>query len=95
MKTAAAFAKGLLELEGYHLAPILASLVTVEENDRQMLDREGNTEIKEEMFRCKDQLNTLQKVDEEVTEELVNKIAPGRENLIVFGWIFVVKLKPL
>ncbi len=51
MKTAAAFAKGLLELEGHHLTPILASLVTVEEVDRQMLDREGNTEIKEEMDR--------------------------------------------
>jgi inositol hexakisphosphate/diphosphoinositol-pentakisphosphate kinase len=39
MKTAAAFAKGLLELEG-PLTPILASLVTVEEKSSQMLDRE-------------------------------------------------------
>jgi DNA-binding protein H-NS len=67
-----------LELEGYHLAPILASLVTVEENDRQMLDREGNAEIKEEMDRCKEHLNTLQKADQVLDEEFVNMIAPGR-----------------
>lgn len=38
MKTAAAFTKGLLELEG-PLTPILVSLVTVEEKNRLMLDR--------------------------------------------------------
>lgn len=74
MKTAAAFAKGLLELEG-QLTPILASLVTVEEKDRQMLDREGNREIKEEMDRCKEHLHLLQS-DREITEELAQVIAP-------------------
>ena len=50
MKTAAAFTKGLLELEG-QLTPILASLVTIEEKNRQMLDKGGNFEIKEDMDR--------------------------------------------
>lgn len=59
MKTAAAFAKGLLELEG-SLVPILASLVTVEDKTKVMLDREGNREIKQEMNRCKEHLNILQ-----------------------------------
>jgi inositol hexakisphosphate/diphosphoinositol-pentakisphosphate kinase len=74
MKTAAAFAKGLLELEG-QLTPILASLVTVEEKSRQMLDREGNREIKQEMDRCKEHLHLLQR-DTEMSEELVHLIAP-------------------
>ena len=59
MKTAAAFTKGLLELEG-QLTPILVSLVTVEEKNRQMLDISGNCEIKAEMDRCKRQLDVLQ-----------------------------------
>jgi hypothetical protein len=72
MKTAAAFTKGLLELEG-NLTPILASLVTVEEKNRQMLDKGGNNEIKDDMDRCKEQLNLLQ-IDQEITEELVEKV---------------------
>ena len=72
MKTAAAFTKGLLELEG-NLTPILASLVTVEEKNRQMLDKGGNNEIKDDMDRCKEQLNLLQ-VDQDITEELVEKV---------------------
>ena len=75
MKTAAAFTKGLLELEG-QLTPILASLVTVEEKNRQMLDRGGNALIKEDMDRCKDRLNLLQ-VDRAMDEELVDQIAAG------------------
>eukprot|EP00606_Chrysophyceae_sp_TOSAG23-5_P000745 GSChrysophyteH2.ASY1.ANO1.1023.1 assembled CDS len=51
MKTAAAFAKGLLELEG-QLTPILASLVTIEEKNRQMLDHGGNKQVKEDLDRC-------------------------------------------
>jgi inositol hexakisphosphate/diphosphoinositol-pentakisphosphate kinase len=74
MKTAAAFAKGLLELEG-QLTPILASLVTIEEKNRLMLDRGGNFEVKEETDRCKSHLNLLQ-VDEEINDELINKVAP-------------------
>lgn len=75
MKTAAAFTKGLLELEG-QLTPILASLVTVEEKNRQMLDRGGNFEMKEEMDRCKKHLNLLQ-IDCEITDELIDVVAPG------------------
>ena len=58
MKTAAAFTKGLLELEG-HLQPILNSLVTVEEKNRQLLDRGGNMEdiLQEDMDRCLNHLN--------------------------------------
>ena len=48
MKTAAAFTKGLLELEG-SLTPILVSLVTVEDKNHQMLDKGGNCEIKEDI----------------------------------------------
>jgi len=75
MKTAAAFTKGLLELEG-QLTPILASLVTVEEKNRQLLDKGGNNEIKEDMDRCKDHLNLLQKNDH-MSDEIVEQIAPG------------------
>ena len=73
MKTAAAFAKGLLDLEG-PLTPILVSLVTVEEKSKQMLDHHGNEEITMETDRCKAHLNALQ-VDEEVSEDLLRVIA--------------------
>ncbi len=49
MKTAAAFAKGFLELEG-ELPPILVSLVRKE---KVMLDRSGNKNIKKNMDQCK------------------------------------------
>lgn len=48
MKTAAAFAKGLLELEG-ELTPILVSLVSKENRSVTMLDPSGNKDIKKEM----------------------------------------------
>lgn len=76
MKTAAAFTKGLLELEG-NLTPILASLVTVEEKDRKMLDRGGNDEIKDDMDRCKEHMSSLLQSDAVMTEELAQKIAPN------------------
>lgn len=75
MKTAAAFTKGLLELEG-QLTPILASLVTVEEKNRQLLDKGGNNEIKADMERCKLHLNLLQK-NEPMSDTIVEQIAPG------------------
>jgi inositol-hexakisphosphate/diphosphoinositol-pentakisphosphate 1-kinase len=52
MKTAAAFAKGFLELEG-DLTPILVSLVHKEKSSGMMLDQSGNKEIKKDMDRCK------------------------------------------
>ena len=80
MKTAAAFTKGLLDLEG-PLTPILVSLVTVEEKSKQMLDHHGNEEITMETDRCKAHLNALQ-VDEEVSEDLLRVIAPSCQSSI-------------
>lgn len=74
MKTAAAFTKGLLELEG-QLTPILASLVTVEEKNRQMLDRGGNNLVKDDMEKCKDHLNILQS-ENIMTPKIVQQIIP-------------------
>lgn len=51
MKTAAAFAKGFLELEG-ELTPILVSLVSKESsknNSVMMLDPSGNKDITKDM----------------------------------------------
>ena len=55
MNTAAAFAKGFLELEG-ELTPILVSLVSKEKGENQgdgemMLDHTGNKDIKRDMDR--------------------------------------------
>ena len=75
MKTAAAFTKGLLELEG-SLTPILASLVTVEEKDRQMLDRGGNFRIQEEMGRCKAYMEHALQQDLDFTNEVINEFFP-------------------
>jgi inositol hexakisphosphate/diphosphoinositol-pentakisphosphate kinase len=76
MKTAAAFTKGLLELEG-NLTPILSSLVTVEEKDRKMLDKGGNDEIKDDMDRCKEHMANLLQSDQIMTEEYAQKVAPN------------------
>mmetsp|Transcript_15097 Transcript_15097/g.14496 ORF Transcript_15097/g.14496 Transcript_15097/m.14496 type:complete len:1181 (+) Transcript_15097:105-3647(+) len=76
MKTAAAFTKGLLELEG-NLTPILSSLVTVEEKDRKMLDKGGNDEIKGDMDRCKEHMANLLQSDQLMTEEYAQKVAPN------------------
>lgn len=56
MKTAAAFAKGLLELEG-SIPPILVSLVHKEKHSMHMLDPSGNKEVKEELEACKLEVN--------------------------------------
>uniref|UniRef100_A0A7S1UZH4 Inositol hexakisphosphate and diphosphoinositol-pentakisphosphate kinase n=2 Tax=Grammatophora oceanica TaxID=210454 RepID=A0A7S1UZH4_9STRA len=71
MKTAAAFAKGLLELEG-EIPPILVSLVHKEKDSLHMLDPSGNKEVKAELDECKDRINkNLQRdIDyEKATEE--------------------------
>jgi Histidine phosphatase superfamily (branch 2) len=100
MKTAAAFTKGLLELEG-NLTPILASLVTVEEKDRKMLDKGGNDEIKDDMDRCKEHMSSLLQSDAVMTEELAQKVAPNcpkslkvRHNCLELFTMFSV-IKPL
>ena len=56
MKTAAAFAKGLLELEG-DLPPILVSLVHKEKGSLHMLDPSGNKEVKAELDVCKEKIS--------------------------------------
>ena len=55
MKTAAAFAKGLLELEG-EIPPILVSLVHKEKGSMHMLDPSGDTEAKLELDECKEHI---------------------------------------
>jgi inositol-hexakisphosphate/diphosphoinositol-pentakisphosphate 1-kinase len=74
-KTAAAFTKGLLELEG-DLTPVLVSLVTVHEKDSQMLDHYDNLDIKQEVSRCKSYINRVLQMDVEFTEDMLNNIAP-------------------
>lgn len=56
MKTAAAFAKGLLELEG-DLPPILVSLVHKDKGSMHMLDPSGNKEVKAELEECKSKIS--------------------------------------
>ena len=73
MKTAAAFTKGLLELEG-NLTPILASLVTVEEKNRQMLDKGGNDEIKDDMDRCKEHMAVLLQSDVDASDSRTDRL---------------------
>eukprot|EP00934_Nitzschia_sp_Nitz4_P000211 Nitzschia sp. Nitz4//scaffold133_size116822//59458//63473//NITZ4_003808-RA/size116822-processed-gene-0.32-mRNA-1//1//CDS//3329535399//211//frame0 len=55
MKTAAAFAKGLLELEG-EIPPILVSLVHKEKGSMHMLDPSGDKEVKLELDECKERI---------------------------------------
>ena len=62
MKTAAAFAKGLLELEG-DLPPILVSLVHKEKDSLHMLDPSGNKEVKMELDACKEKVSRKLQVD--------------------------------
>jgi inositol hexakisphosphate/diphosphoinositol-pentakisphosphate kinase len=70
MKTAAAFAKGLLELEG-QLTPIIASLVTVEAKNKSLLDYSDNAAVKEDLDDCKHHLNDIQRksISDEFVEE--------------------------
>lgn len=70
MKTAAACAKGLLELEG-EIPPILVSLVHKEKGSMHMLDPSGDKEAKLELDECKERItNTLQRdIDFENTVE--------------------------
>jgi inositol-hexakisphosphate/diphosphoinositol-pentakisphosphate 1-kinase len=70
MKTAAAFAKGLLELEG-DLPPILVSLVHKERGSMHMLDPSGNKEVKMELDECKEKItaNLQRDIDVEAASE--------------------------
>jgi inositol-hexakisphosphate/diphosphoinositol-pentakisphosphate 1-kinase len=89
MKTAAAFTKGLLELEG-DLTPVLVSLVTVQEKNNQLLDHYDNMEVKKSVDQCKAYLNSVLQMDREFTPEFVASIAPNastftRESLMKLG----------
>lgn len=81
MKTAAAFAKGLLELEG-SIPPILVSLVHKEKDSLHMLDPSGNKEVKAELEACKHEVNRhLQKdfdIDSSSPEELEAAVGPAQ-----------------
>ena len=79
MKTAAAFAKGLLELDG-DLPPILVSLVHKEKGSMHMLDPSGNKSVKKELDECKESITAnLQKdidVDKATLEECEQLVGP-------------------
>ena len=62
MKTAAAFAKGMLELEG-DLPPILVSLVHKEKDSMHMLDPSGNKEVKAALEKCKETIHEKLQAD--------------------------------
>jgi inositol hexakisphosphate/diphosphoinositol-pentakisphosphate kinase len=79
MKTAAAFAKGLLELEG-DLPPILVSLVHKEKGSMHMLDPSGNKEVKIELDECKEKITENMQRDIDVStakeEDLRQLVGP-------------------
>ena len=70
MKTAAAFAKGLLDLEG-EIPPILVSLVHKEKGSSHMLDPSGDKEAKLELDECKEKItqNLQRDIDYRETSE--------------------------
>ena len=81
MKTAAAFAKGLLELEG-DLPPILVSLVHKEKGSMHMLDPSGNKEVKMELDECKEKITANLQRDTDVTsvsEDILEQMAGPKE----------------
>jgi inositol-hexakisphosphate/diphosphoinositol-pentakisphosphate 1-kinase len=74
MKTAAAFTKGLLELEG-DLTPVLVSLVSIQ-GSTTLLDHSDNKEIKEETDKIKGKLNRIFQSDQIFTTDVLDYIAP-------------------
>lgn len=82
MKTAAAFAKGLLELEG-EIPPILVSLVHKEKDSMHMLDPSGDKDAKLELDECKERITAHLQGDKdwrEMTEE-DRKLMVGPEEI--------------
>ncbi|KAG6610031.1 Inositol hexakisphosphate and diphosphoinositol-pentakisphosphate kinase [Phytophthora cinnamomi] len=81
--TAAAFAKGFLELEG-DLTPILVSLVTTLGRDaNKMLDHSGQADATEEMQVTKTKLRTLLQRDYSSVDEMKAAIAPLKTESII------------
>eukprot|EP00985_Skeletonema_marinoi_P012906 scaffold6316_cov113-Skeletonema_marinoi.AAC.7 len=81
MKTAAAFAKGMLELEG-DLPPILVSLVHKEKDSQHMLDPSGHKDVKADLEKCKEEINAnMQRdldYDKMTKEERESLVGPER-----------------
>ena len=79
MKTAAAFSKGLLELEG-DLPPILVSLVHKEKGSMHMLDPTGNKEVKKDLDVCKERITANLQRDIDIAtgseEDLYQLVGP-------------------
>jgi hypothetical protein len=73
MKTAAAFAKGLLELEG-EIPPILVSLVHKEQGSQHMLDPSGNKEVEPELDACKQKINVNMQKDKDFTDAPMEEV---------------------
>lgn len=81
--TAAAFAKGFLELEG-DLTPILVSLVTTLGKDaNKMLDHSGQAEANKEIERTKEKLKNLLQREYSSYEDLSAALAPLRTDSIL------------
>jgi hypothetical protein len=82
MKTAAAFAKGLLELEG-EIPPILVSLVHKEKGSMHMLDPSGDKDAKLELDECKVKItaNLQRDIDYRETTEVDREQMVGPEIL--------------
>ncbi|RHZ34542.1 hypothetical protein DYB37_006589 [Aphanomyces astaci] len=81
--TAAAFAKGFLELEG-DLTPILVSLVTTLDKDaNKMLDHSGQADANEEIERTKAKLRKVMQQEYTSFEDMVASVAPLNTHSIV------------
>ncbi|CEG43145.1 inositol hexakisphosphate and diphosphoinositol-pentakisphosphate [Plasmopara halstedii] len=81
--TAAAFAKGFLELDG-DLTPILVSLVTTLGRDaNKMLDHSGQADANEEMQTIKVKLRALLQRDYSSMDEMKAAIAPLKTESII------------
>ncbi|CAM9563815.1 unnamed protein product, partial [Phaeothamnion confervicola] len=76
MKTAAAFAKGFLELEG-ELTPILVSLVHKDKNSGMMLDQHGNMSPKQDLVRQKDFLQRTMNLDTDLADDPIRAVVPS------------------
>jgi inositol hexakisphosphate/diphosphoinositol-pentakisphosphate kinase len=75
--TAAAFAKGFLDLEGKHLTPILVSLVTSSSESTLMLD--DTASASKDLERIKKDLHVLISSNEDLSNpEVIKKIAPTK-----------------
>ncbi|KAL7547294.1 hypothetical protein ACHAWF_010619 [Thalassiosira exigua] len=115
MKTAASFAKGMLELEG-DIPPILVSLVHKEKDSRHMaaghprynlsdsqfllqLDPSGNKEVKNDLDKCKEQINANMNRDVDYSamtvEECESLAGPGlARNWHEFNLLLICAIYP-